>query len=334
MNFITGASGLLGTHLALQLLRQGKQVKALRRANSDLGHMEKILKFYEPEKDYFGSIEWVEGDILDVHSLLDAMKGCDHVYHTAAIVSYHKSDRKMMYKVNVEGTANVVNCALESGISKMCHVSSVAAIGKSKAGQTITEETEWENSDANTHYGITKHESELEVYRGIEEGLKSIIVNPGFIIGPGDFERSSASLFTKLNEGMSFYPPGGTGFISAEDCSNAIVQLMSTDVTNSNYILVSENLSMNEIFCEVSKSLGKKIPTREATKNIMLIARIGEWIKEIITGKKALVTKETVKNASLRVYYDNLKLKNTILFQPQKISDAIELTATYFRTVH
>jgi len=334
MNLITGASGLLGTHIVFQLLQQGQQVKGLRRADSDLSHMENIFKFYAPDKNYFSAIEWVEGDILDVPSLLDAMQGCQNIYHTAAVVSYHKSDRKKMYRVNIEGTSNVVNCGLEMSISKLCHVSSVAALGKSKASKIISEETEWEDSEANTHYGITKHESELEIYRGIEEGLNAIIVNPGFIIGPGDFKRSSASLFTKLNEGMAYYPSGGTGFISAKDCADAIVRLMGSNAENSSYILVAENLTMKEVFSDVSASLGKAVPTKEANQHILRIARIVEWVKELFTGKKALITKETIKNASLRAYYDNQKLKNTIDFNPEKISVAIALTAEYFKKVN
>lgn len=331
MNLITGATGLLGTHIALRLLQQGERVRAIRRDGSDLSHIHEIFRYYSPEKDYFNQIEWVEGDVLDIPSILDAMDGCRMVYHTAAIVSYHKADRKNMYRVNLEGTSNIVNCALEAGVEKLCHVSSVAALGKAKSNGIISEQTEWVDAESNTHYGITKHESEMEVYRGIEEGLNAIIVNPGFIIGPGDFSRSSASLFKKLNEGMTYYPPGGTGFVSAGDCADAIIKLMSKPVESTNYIVVAENLSMKEIFSEVSKSLGKKPPHKEAGKIILELARLAEWLKETITGKKALVTKETIKNASIMACYDNQKLKNTIDFNPEKISASIALTADYFK---
>jgi dihydroflavonol-4-reductase len=334
VNLITGATGLLGTHLILELLQNGQQVRALKRKDGNTALVKDILEFYSPGKSLYDKIEWVEGDVMDVESLLSAMEGVDFVYHTAAIVSYHRKDWDQMYKVNVHGTGNVVNAAYKSGIRKLCHVSSIAALGKVRPGQWITEAEEWKDSNLNTHYGISKHASEMEVWRGVQEGLNAIVVNPGFIIGPGDFNRSSPSVFPKLNEGLNYYPPGGTGFVCASDCARAMRLLMESEKSNEGYILVAENLSMQYLFQEINKNLGKSGPDKEASSFILQLARVAEWIKEKITGKKAVITRETVKNASVQFYYKNDKIKEAIGMDFTPVSKGIELTATFFRSMN
>lgn len=213
MNLVTGATGLLGTHLMLDLLSRGEKVRGMKRANSNLEIVKSVFDFYPKGETLFESIEWCEGDVLDVDALQLAMNGCDFVYHCAAVVSYHAKDRDNMYLINVEGTANVVNVALSENISRLCFVSSIAALGKSKPGEVVNEMAVWSDSSYNTHYGITKFLSEMEVWRGIQEGLDAIVVNPGLIIGPGSFDRSSPSLFKKLNQGLSYYPPEEQGLL-------------------------------------------------------------------------------------------------------------------------
>jgi nucleoside-diphosphate-sugar epimerase len=329
MNLVTGATGLLGTHLMMELLSRGERVRALVRASSDRQSVADVFRFCNCNQ--YDAIEWVEGDVLDTDSLEEAMKGCTHVFHCAAIVSYHPAERADMYRVNTEGTANVMNVALLLGNIKVGFVSSIAAIGKAKNDDHVDEESEWVENDMNTHYAITKQLSEMEFWRGIHEGLEGVAFNCGFIIGPGNFERSSPSLFRKLNEGMDFYPPGGTGFIAAADAAKYIVELTLSNISAERYILVTENLSMKELFQEVAAAIGKRIPQREAKPWILEVARIAEWLKEKATGKQALVTKETVKNASLRFYYDSSKLQRAFVFQPTPIKEAIRQTAQYFK---
>ena len=329
MNLVTGATGLLGTHLMMELLSRGERVRALARPSSNRKSVEDVFRFCN--NNLFGNIEWVEGDVLDIDSLEQAMQGCSHVFHCAAIVSYHPSERAEMYRVNTEGTANVINMALHLGNIKVGFVSSIAAIGKAKNNEQVDEESEWVENDMNTHYAITKQLSEMEFWRGIHEGLEGVAFNCGFIIGPGSFERSSPSLFRKLNEGMRFYPPGGTGFIAVSDAAWCIAELTLGPTTHERFILVTENRSMKEIFQLVAQSLGVKVPTQEAKPWILQVARAAEWLKERTTGRKALVTRETVKNASLRFYYDSSKMQRATNLKPTPISEAIQQTAAYFR---
>ncbi|MFM9004524.1 MAG: NAD-dependent epimerase/dehydratase family protein, partial [Flavobacteriales bacterium] len=244
---------------------------------------------------------------------------------------YHPAKRAEMYRVNTEGTANVINIALHLGNVKVGFVSSIAAIGKAKNNEQVDEEAEWVENEMTTHYAITKQLSEMELWRVIHEGLQGVAFNCGFIVGPGSFERSSPSMFRKINEGMQFYPPGGTGFIAVGDAAKWIAELTLGPVTDERYLLVTENLSMKEIFQEVARALGKRVPEREAGERILQLARVAEWIKEKLTGRRALVTRETVKNASLRFYYDNTKLKQAVRYNPTPIAQAIQQTADYFR---
>jgi len=331
VNLVTGSTGLLGIHVMIRLLEANESVRAMVRAGSNKKIVQDVFTFYNASHLY-NRIEWVEADVLDVPALLVAMQGVDKVFHTAAVVSYHKSDRKEMYSINVEGTANVVNAALDLGVKKICHVSSIAALNRFKSNP-VTEEGEWVDSNDNTHYGITKHLSEMEVWRGSQEGLDVVIVNPGFIIGPGDFSRSSASVFSKLDEGFSFYPPGGTGFVGAQDVASIMVQLMNGSITNEGFIVVADNGSMKDLFQNISKGIGKPIPTNEAKPWMLQAARIAEWLKEKFTGKKALVTRETVKNASLRFYYSSEKLKSAIDFKFTPIEKCIEDASRFYKSV-
>jgi len=285
MNLVTGSTGLLGLQVMYELLLRGEKVRGLKRASSDTRSVEQNFSSQPKGAELFRQIEWVEGDVLDVDSLMEAMTGCKHVYHCAAIVSYHSKDRDEMYAVNVEGTANVVNVALELHLEKLCFVSSIAALGKAKNNSWVHEDVEWTDSDFNTHYGITKNLSEMEVWRGIQEGLEAIVVNPGLIIGPGDFNRSSAALFSKINDGLGYYPPGGTGFIGVHDCAKSMTELMSRPISGERFILVSENLSMQEVFNAIADGLGVKKPNKLASDFILEIARIGELLKEKLTGK-------------------------------------------------
>lgn len=328
-NLVTGATGLLGAHLVLELLRRGDEVRALYRSEEAKKETERLFGFYSVF-DLFKKIEWVVGDVMDVGSLEEAMHGVNHVYHCAAIVSYHSSDRKEMYRINVEGTANMVNVALFKGVDKFLQVSSIAALNRFQTNP-VTEDGDWVESKDNTHYGITKHLSEMEVWRAGQEGLKHVILNPGFIIGPGDFTRSSASIFSKLNEGMRYYPPGGTGFIGVNDVVAAAIGLMKGAMEGERYIAVAENESMQYLFQSISKALGKSEPQKLAAPWMLQLARIAEWLKEKLMGKKALVTRETVKNASLRFYYSSEKIQKELGIAFTPIDAAIRQTANYFK---
>jgi nucleoside-diphosphate-sugar epimerase len=225
---VTGGTGFLGAYIIKELLAKGYSVRAIRRTK-------KLPFFISP--DIFEKVEWVESDILDVVALDDAMKGADAVIHSAAVVSFIKSERKKMYNVNVEGTANVINLALENNIHRVVHISSISALGRTASGDHINEEKKWMESKLNTHYAITKHKAEMEIWRGAGEGLKTVIVNPSTIIGYGDWHTGSCAIFNKIYNEFPWYTTGVNGFVDVEDVARVTVLLMESNFSDERFII-------------------------------------------------------------------------------------------------
>ena len=227
MIFVTGGTGLVGAHLLYELTLAGHNVKALKRKTSNLQQVVKTFSYYTQNPDeLFARIEWVDGDILDYFAIENLLKGVTEIYHCAAIVSFDPKERKKMISNNVEGTANLVNAAIENGVKKFCHVSSVAALGLVENGAMITEETNWVPSKKVSGYSESKFFSEAEIWRGMEEGLDAVIVNPSIILGPANWDTGSAKMFKTVWDGMKFFTRGITGFIDVKDVVRAMILLM------------------------------------------------------------------------------------------------------------
>ena len=299
MILVTGGTGFLGAYIIKELVEKGHAVRAIRRSNK--------LPSFIPSA-ILSKVEWVKGDILDILSLLDAMEGIDTVIHSAAIISFLDSEKKEMYRTNVEGTANVVNIALERNIHRFVHISSVAAIGRSMQDDHITEEKKWQDTKMNTHYAISKHHAELEVWRGIAEGLNAVIINPSTILGYGDWDASSSRLFKNIYNKFPWYTRGINGFVDVEDVAKATVQLMESDINAERFILNSENWSFQHLFNTIADNFSKKHPYREATPFLAEVAWRLEKIKSFFTGKSTLLTKESARVAHSSTYFDNTKI--------------------------
>ena len=223
MILVTGGTGLLGSHLLLELARSGKNVRALKRKSSNISQVRKVFLYYVQNADeLLQNIEWFEGDLLDFGSIEDSLEGVKEIYHAGAVVSFYPSDHKSMLKVNIEGTANLVNLALEKAISKFCYVSSVSTLGRADNLGLTDEETYWKASNKNSQYAISKYGAEREVWRGIEEGLNAVIVNPSVILGPGDWKSGSPAFFSRIGKGLKFYTSGINGFVDVRDVSKAM----------------------------------------------------------------------------------------------------------------
>jgi nucleoside-diphosphate-sugar epimerase len=326
-NLVTGATGLVGMHILIDLLSKGEKVKATFTKNSRLENVKKLFKFYNKES-LFSEIEWVEMDIEDVIQVFDTVKGVDHVYHSAAIVSFLKRDQSKMSNINIKGTANIVNACLENKVKKLGHVSSVAAIGR-KGNGDYSEENTWLESNDNSFYAISKNKAENEIWRGVQEGLQSVIINPGIIIGPSTWHRSSTALFKKINSGLSFYPTGLNGFVDVRDVSNSIIELMKSSFSSERYILVAENLTYESVFKSISKSLNVNPPTYVATPRLMNMVWRIEYLISLVTGKNPKITKETAKTSSQKNFYSNEKIKKQIGYKFNSIENAIKNTAKY-----
>ena len=333
MILVTGGTGLVGTHLLYELLSGGRDVRALMRGGSNVDLVRRIFLWYDPARgqQYFDNINWAYGDLNDLFSLRDVLKDVKQVYHCGAMVSFLPQDRELMMKVNVEGTANLVNACLEAGIDKMCHCSSVAAIGKPEKGSVIEESLVWKTSKQNSWYAISKYGAEREVWRGSEEGIPTVIVNPSVVIGPGDPGRSSAQLYQSVKNGMKFYTTGITGFVDARDVATAMVQLMESDITGERFVLNSENLPYKTLFEYFAEYSGARPPKYRAGKFLSEIAWRLEKMRSMITGQKPLLSRETARNANLRRYYSSEKIQQQLGFEFRPIREAAKNTSEFFQ---
>jgi len=239
---------------------------------------------------------------------VELMKGCARVYHCAGLVSFNPSKANALMKINVEGTANVVNAALATGVQKLVHVSSVAALGRKRNNTTVTENVKWDDNANPSVYGMSKYLGELEVWRAISEGLNAVIVNPVIILGLAQWGTGSSAMFRNAYNEFPWYTEGVSGFVDAADVATAMVLLMRSDITAERYILSAENKSYRSIFTEMAQAFGKKPPTRKVNPTLAAIVWRIEKIKSWITGKEALLTKETAETAQQKVNFDNSKI--------------------------
>jgi nucleoside-diphosphate-sugar epimerase len=297
---VTGGTGFLGSYIIKGLLNKNYAVRAIRRNTSK-------LPFYIP-REIFDRVEWVEGDVLDVVSLEKAMEGVEAVIHSAAVISFLKQEKKWMNQVNIQGTANVVNMALEKNISRLVHISSVAALGRSASGAKINEEKKWLDSKLNSHYGISKQKAEMEVWRAMGEGLNAVIVNPSTVLGFGDWNTSSCRIFKNIYEEFPWYTEGINGFVDIEDVAKATVLLMESNIAEERFIVTGENWSFRQLFNTIADGFGKKHPHRRATPFLAAIAWRMEKIKSLFKGTKPLLTKETAKLAHTSSFFQNDKI--------------------------
>lgn len=299
MILITGATGLVGSHLLQALLNKGENVRALYRSIvPPIPHAEKV--------------DWVKGDILDVLSLEEAMQGVQQVYHCAAVVSFHPSQKKNLHHVNVEGTANVVNAALDAGISKMVFMSSVAALGRIREDVMIDETMNWTPETSNSEYGKSKYMAEMEVWRGIGEGLNAVIVNPVIILGAGDWFSGSTAIFKSVYDEFPWYTEGMSGFVDVSDVVKAMIALMESNITAQRFVISGANLPYRSVFTMIAQAFGKKPPYKKVTAWMAAIVWRLEAIKSKFTGKSPLLTKETAKTARAKVRFNNEKLLQAI----------------------
>lgn len=318
MILITGATGFLGSELARQLVQQGLPVRCIKRPTSIIPD---ILK------PYSNLITWIDADIMDVYSLETAFEGITQVYHCAAWVSLKRADKDAMINVNVNGTANVVNACLQTG-GRLVHVSSVAAIGDARAGELITEHHHLESGATTDGYAISKLESEMEVWRGIAEGLNAVIVNPSLIIGPNAGTKGSGQLFETVRKGLKFYTNGSIGFVAVEDVAKSMITLMNSDITAERFIISAENRDYKNLVAEIARNFNLPPPQREAKPWMMELAWRGAALLAAITGKAPAIDKVAAQSAGVQRKYDNTKLKQAtgIIFKPisQSIAEVCE----------
>jgi len=287
------------SHLLKQLVRNGHKVRALHRSSFPKNLSEQELSV----------IEWVKGDIMDVDLLSEVMEGIEQLYHAAALVSFNPSRRRELFRTNIDGTANIVNAALECGVKKMVHVSSVSAMGRIRTGVAVDETMFWTKETSNSNYGQSKYLAELEVWRAIGEGLNGVIVNPTLILGAGDWENGSSKMFKTAFDEFPWYTEGASGFVDVRDVVKAMIELMESDISGERFILNAENRNFKDVFTLMSNEFGKRAPHRKVNRVLAALVWRIEWLKSRLNKKEPLLTRETAKTGQARVEFNNSKLK-------------------------
>lgn len=331
--FVTGATGLVGAHLLIELVKQGEQVKALHRSGSNLKVVEALFDHYGVSSHY-NRVTWVQGNLMDVMSLVEGMNGCNKVYHCAAYVSFDPKDESKLMQFNIDGTANVVNACLSENISKLCYVSSTAALGRNEKEEEITENTPWKSDFGNSKYSISKHYAEREVWRGVEEGLDVVIVNPCIIVGPGNWGQSSTNMFNQVWKGLKYYTKGANAFVDVRDVSRVMYKLMESEIKSEQYLLIGENMPYRAFFDLVAEALNKQKPVKLATSFMSGIAWRVEKIRGLLTGSSPLITKETARSANTVSVFSNKKIVDLLGYQFTPIAQSVKDTATVFLKQH
>lgn len=329
MVLVTGGTGLVGAHLLFELSKKNEPIIALYRDEKRLHQVKKIFSYYhETPETLFTQITWKFGDITDISNLNDCFKGVKKVYHCAAMVSFDPKDNDKLIKTNVEGTANIVNCCIDHRVEKLCFVSSIAALGPSVKGEEVDEETPW--GEQSTMYGITKHHAEMEIWRGTQEGVPAVIVNPGVIIAPGLWKNSSASFFLQASKAPRYFLPSGTGFVGINDVINAMTRLMESDVINERFILVNRNWTYEKFALLLAKGLQKAPPKKMVKPWMLALFWRYDWLRSNLFGKRRRLSKTVARLFETRETYKNGKIVARLDFSYENLEQLIERCCLIF----
>ena len=330
---LTGATGLVGGHLLVQLFRSGKKVRCLIRSTSSLEELKLICSFYNLSfEELKSSVEWVQGSILDYIGLSEIMYKVTEVYHCAALVSFNSKNRAELLQTNVQGTSNMVDAALKAGVKKFCFISSIAALGSTPDHTLIQEDTPRKNEDKTSAYSESKFRSELEVWRGISEGLNAVIVNPGVILGPGDPEKGSLLLFKTGRKGMPFFTKATTGYVDVRDVCKCSFELMEKGIFKKRYILVSENAHNGTIFGLIAKEFGKNPPRIQAGKALLRLGVLAAALSGWVTRKTPQLTKDTIRSAQNPQSYSNERIRTALDYTFIPLQKTIQETSEFLKT--
>lgn len=332
MILVTGGTGLVGSHLLYHLVRNNEQVRAIIRDRDKISLVKKVFGYYSDfAEQLIEKIEWVDSDILDLYSLNEAFVNINKIYHCAAIVSFDEKNKDQLINDNVQGTENVVNLCLQHGIEKLCHVSSIAALGSTINGDFIDENSKWSSARSHSAYSVSKFKSEMVVWRGVQEGLNAVIVNPSVILGPGFWNSGSGSLFLKAAKGMKFYTSGATGFVDVRDVVESMTQLMESKISGERFVINSENLSYKNLFNLIADEVKIKRAKYEASKRILTLALYLDWFVSKLGFKKREITKDIIRSSMSESKYSNKKINEAIHLSWIPLKESVHEIAEKFK---
>jgi nucleoside-diphosphate-sugar epimerase len=333
LNLVTGATGIIGSHVVLSLLLDSQPVLALKRPRSDISKVKELFRSYSPSyESLFEKIKWIELDIQDTYGLEAAFEGVKTVYHCAGLVSFDNRRRADLFLINEKGTANVVNACIQAGVEALCHVSTIGTLNNSDV-DVLTENVFWKRSGKESYYALSKYGAEREVWRGIEEGLNAVIVNPGVVLSPVYWDQSSGQIFRRCARGMNFYTSGSSAYISAMDASRIMISLVKGRHFGNRYILVENNYEVKTILDRIHRNFGRKAPRFMAGKSVLLMAGIIEGFFRIFSNKSRILTKSFINSALNTQKYSNLKVLKTLDYRFEPVPEVLDKICAYYRAV-
>ena len=325
MVLITGATGLVGSHLAIQLLENEQNVRAIYRNTASIEKIRLLFGLYN-KNHLFEKIQWIQADLNDIPALEIAFSGVEYVYHCAAFISFDPKDEEKLRKINIEGTANIVNLCLAHAVKKLCHVSSIAALGDLLDHETIVDEnTEWNPEKTHSEYAISKYGAEIEVFRAHQEGLSIVIINPGVILGAGFFDSGSGEIFTKVKNGLKFYSNGSSGFVYVYDVVRAMIQLMNSEISGEKFIVIAENCSYQSILDKIANELNVAKPKYKVSKLVLNILWRLDWILSNIFFQKSKLSKDLAISLTANEIYANQKIIDNLGFEFEGVDGVIKM---------
>lgn len=337
MVLVTGATGLVGSHLVLHLVENGESVSAIYRSESSIVKTKSLFKLYNKES-LFDKVRWIQADVNDIPSLEEAFQDIQFVYHCAAFISFDPSDEEKIRKVNIEGTANIVNFCLHRGVKKLCYVSSIAALGdlpkqntSSDVPHMITETNDWNPEKPHSDYAISKYGAEMEVWRGQQEGLNVIVVNPGVILGPGFWEEGSGKIISTVAKGTKYYTKGSCGFVSVIDVVSIMLLLMKERNLQDRYILTAENVIYKDLIDAIAGNLGVDKPMRYAKKWMTEIAWRLDWLSSHLFFTKRRLSKAVAKSLHTTDLYSNQKIREELGIDFTPIREYLQQLTAYYK---
>lgn len=334
MILVTGGTGLVGSHLLLDLAKTEDKIRAIYRKNSSLDAVKKVFSYYLPPAEVeflYNKIQWIEASLEDVPALTNAFKDITRVYHCAALVSFNSKDTNQLRKINIEGTANIVNLCITFKVQKICYISSIATMDLKPGQKFITENFTWFPEKDHTDYAISKHGAEIEIWRGTQEGVPAIILNPGVILGPGFWNKGTGQIFKKIDEGLNYYFPKTTGFVGVYDVVEIAIKAMDSSIENEQYIVVAENLSFKDVLEKIACKMKKPLPKKGLKPWMVYLGWLYQTVGYYLAGAKKQISRGDHKSLFEHSFYTNDKVKKNFSHEFIPMEEVISKTVAAYQ---
>ena len=319
---VTGATGFIGSRVLRRLIEKGAKVRALVRKESNLENIEGL------------PVEIVYGDLRNYSSLLNALDGCNFLFHVAADYRLWVPNPENMYRTNVHGTVNIMKAALEKGIKRIVYTSSVATLGLNPDGSPSNEDTPSSLSDMIGHYKRSKFLAEEKVREMVKKyGLPAVIVNPSTPIGPGDIKPTPTGriIIEAASGRMPAYVDTGLNIVHVDDVAEGHILALEKGRIGERYILGGENLTLRELLEKISKFTGRPSPKIRISPDIILpLAYLVEALARI-TKKEPFMTVDGVKMSKKKMFFSIEKAKRELGYMPRPVDKAIKDSIDWFK---